>query len=128
MSEKMLDDVFGKGNWSNRKTLEKKLTMSYYQAGGWIPQGYTLGHYLDQTASRYPNKIGLIQADENREMTWGEFKNKVYKLALALIDMGIRPGDKVAVAIANSIEWCIAQQAIGYIGAGFVPIHVFYRE
>jgi acyl-CoA synthetase (AMP-forming)/AMP-acid ligase II len=126
--EHILDHVFGKGNWGDEKQLEEKLILSYYQTGGWLPKGYTNGFFLDQTAARYPDKVGLIQGHENREMTWGEFKNKVYRLALALIDMGIRPGDKVAIVIANSIEWCLAQQAITYIGGVFCPLHVFYRE
>ncbi len=51
------------------------------------------------------------------------FKRKVRNLALGLYDLGVRPGNKVAIHSENSTEWLICDLAILSIGAANVPIY-----
>lgn len=53
-----------------------------------------------------------------------EIIDQANKLALGLIQLGIQPGDKVAlVTSANRPEWNVCDQAIGQIGAINVPLY-----
>ena len=44
-------------------------------------------------------------------------------LALGLMALGIKPGDRVAMASGNRSEWCLVDQALLRIGAINVPIY-----
>ena len=46
-------------------------------------------------------------------------------LALGLMALGIKPGDKVAMASGNRSEWCLVDQALLRIGAINVLVLLF---
>lgn len=52
-----------------------------------------------------------------------EVVDVVAKLALGLIDLGIEPGDKVAIISSNRPEWNFVDQACAEIGAVTVPMY-----
>lgn len=52
-----------------------------------------------------------------------EFRKKVKNFAMGLYDLGVRPGDKVAIHSENSTEWLICDLAILSLGAANVPIY-----
>jgi long-chain acyl-CoA synthetase len=51
------------------------------------------------------------------------FVNRVKNVALGLVDMGIKPGDRIALLSENRPEWSIADLAILSLGAINVPIY-----
>ncbi|HKP47810.1 MAG TPA: long-chain fatty acid--CoA ligase [Pyrinomonadaceae bacterium] len=53
----------------------------------------------------------------------GEFVDRVRNLALGLSELGVRPGDRVALLSENRPEWSIADLAILSLGAINVPIY-----
>lgn len=53
---------------------------------------------------------------------------QVNQLSRALIDMGIQPGDKIALVSNNRPEWCIADLGILQIGAVDVPVYPTISE
>ncbi|MEI6089652.1 MAG: long-chain fatty acid--CoA ligase [bacterium] len=55
-------------------------------------------------------------------LTHNELNDKVEKLALALLELGIQKGDRVGIISENRIEWIISSFAISIIGAVNVPI------
>jgi long-chain acyl-CoA synthetase len=74
------------------------------------------------------NHPGGLFASTKRGGEWHDtdvdtFKSKVKNLALGLYDIGVRPGDKVAIHSENSTEWLICDLAILSIGAANVPIY-----
>ncbi len=44
-------------------------------------------------------------------------------LAMGLMSLGVKPGDKVALASGNRTEWCLLDQALLRIGAINVPLY-----
>src|SRR5690606_14123845 len=58
-----------------------------------------------------------------RNYTTADVVDHAERLAMGLMQMGIRPGDKVAIASGNRSEWCITDQALLRIGAINVPIY-----
>ena len=66
--------------------------------------------------------------NEKREGQWvhisgQEFVRRVRHVALGLADLGIQPGDRVALISENRPEWSVADLAILSAGAITVPIY-----
>jgi long-chain acyl-CoA synthetase len=74
---------------------------------------------------RYP-KSDAIATKENgdwRTYSIQELIDTSERLALGLIALGVKPGDKVAIGSGNRSEWCLVDQAILRIGAVTVPVY-----
>ncbi|MHB1432486.1 MAG: AMP-dependent synthetase/ligase [Streptosporangiaceae bacterium] len=56
-------------------------------------------------------------------LTWREFRDTVLALAAGLVELGLRPGDRVALMLANRVEHVLADLAV--VHAGGVPV-TFY--
>ena len=103
-----------------------KLTQSYYHTPGEIPPGITLGEYLERTIRRFPDKAASVFRE--KRVTWKVLGQIVDRLVLALIDLGIAHGDKVAVLFPNRLEFIYSALALAKIGAVLVPISERLRE
>lgn len=73
--------------------------------------------YAAKTAMR--DKVG----GSWRSITYAELDDRIRAVAKALLDRGIRPGDKVGIFSANRPEWAIADFAILSVGAISVAIY-----
>lgn len=62
--------------------------------------------------------------EEDRTISYGEFRECVAYWAQVLRDKGVRPRDRVGLYIPNSIEAVIAVYAIAACGATYVPLSV----
>ncbi len=56
------------------------------------------------------------------DMTCTELREKVECLAVGLLELGVRAGDRIGIASENRIEWIVADFAITGIGAVDVPV------
>jgi len=57
-----------------------------------------------------------ILVSEGRRFTYSHFKNRVFRLANALVSLGLRPGDRVAELLYNGNEFFEAFFACSFIG------------
>src|SRR5438552_4184595 len=57
------------------------------------------------------------------DLSWERYRNDALACAAALIDAGIRPGDRVAMLSENRVEWLIADMGILAAAAINVPPH-----
>ncbi|MFW6102352.1 MAG: class I adenylate-forming enzyme family protein [Chloroflexota bacterium] len=75
----------------------------------------------------YPNDTALTEFRPSqglrKEITWKEFDERVNRVANALIDRGVRKGDKVIHWMMNSINWLEAYFGIIRTGAWAVPLN-----
>ena len=60
--------------------------------------------------------------------TFGEIDNRSRRLAAALRQRGIEPGDRVCVYLGNCVELIDLYLACLKLGAIFVPINILYKE
>jgi long-chain acyl-CoA synthetase len=76
-------------------------------------------------AARDPRRVTFTQkaGDEWRPMTAAEFAGRVAAVAAGLIAKGIRPGDRIGLIAAASLEWMICDFAIWAAGAVTVPVY-----
>lgn len=82
---------------------------------------------LARNARMYGDEIALVErepAERKRvEMTWKEFDNMANKVANALIQKGIKKGDKVIHLMVNCLEWLPFYFGILRTGAWAVPLN-----
>ena len=85
----------------------------------------TLGDLLNQAADRFGPREALMY--EGQRWTFDEFRGEVVRVARALINLGIQPGDKVSIWMPNRAEWLFLFGAVAKIGAILVPINTRFR-
>lgn len=71
------------------------------------------------------NPTGEVIVHGSRRITWAEHKTRVFKLADALVRLGVRKNDKVAFMFHNSPEFIETNWAIQVAGA--IPVPMNYR-
>ncbi len=74
---------------------------------------------------RHPKTECIATKEGGSWRSWStaEVVEMADRLARGLIALGIRPGDRIAVASGNRSEWCLIDQAILRAGAINVPIY-----
>ncbi|MDR2404268.1 MAG: AMP-binding protein [Spirochaetaceae bacterium] len=85
----------------------------------------TIGTLGSEAAARYDkrNAFGLYGAGALYDtLTYGEFGRKIRQFAALLMDLGIRPGDRVLLLSENRPEWPVAYFGIALAGAVSVPL------
>jgi len=66
--------------------------------------------------------IGLREDGGRSELTWRELSRDVTRLAERLVELGVQPGDRVAIYLPMSPEVAVASHACAHVGAIQVPI------
>jgi len=106
--------------------MDPTLFQKLWSRDGWsgLPVNRTLLtplSFLEHTLHVMPEKLGVV--DGARRFTWGQFGERVYRLASALRRAGVRKGDRVAVLSPNAAEVLEAHFGIPQIGAVLVAIN-----
>jgi non-ribosomal peptide synthetase component E (peptide arylation enzyme) len=86
----------------------------------WWP-GLTLGDLLDKAADVYPDKEAFV--DARSRLTFAQAREKTNRLAIALLNLGIAPGDRVLVQLPNWNEFLLAYFAVQKLG-GIVVLSI----
>jgi malonyl-CoA/methylmalonyl-CoA synthetase len=89
-----------------------------------------LGDLFDLSLRGRADAVGLIceAAGRLRELTFGELADRAARLAAVLHRRGLEPGDRVAVYLANRLEFIDLFLACVRSGLVLVPINVLYRD
>ena len=85
----------------------------------------SVGEALRDALETWPTEVCLIESDrgeEKQRLTYRNFKDKSQPLAKSLQDLGIGPGDRVAIIMTNQSKWLISAYAIFFCGATLVPL------
>jgi len=85
----------------------------------------TLGKLLDRAATQFPKNEAIIQGD--KRITYGTYMDKVNCMANALLKLGVKKDEKIAIWMANVPEWVYAHFAAVKLGAPVIPISTRYR-
>lgn len=85
----------------------------YNKLRWWL--GLTWGDLLDKASDVYPQKEALV--DDTSRYTYGELREKVDRLAVSLMGLGIAQGDFVLVQLPNWNEFVFSYFALQKIGA-----------
>ena len=85
----------------------------------------TLPGLLEAIAARRPGGVAFRQKRLGiwDEVTWREYAEHVRAVALALDELGVRAGDRVAVFADNGPHWLYADLGIQSLGASSVAVY-----
>ncbi|MFJ7899337.1 AMP-dependent synthetase/ligase [Streptomyces sp. NPDC096198] len=61
--------------------------------------------------------------DEWRSLSWGQAAERVHAIAAGLIELGVRPEERVALASSTRLEWILADLGIMCAGAATTTIY-----
>lgn len=101
----------------------------YYDEG--IPTSLTypavpIFHFLEESAKKYPDKPCTIF--KGAEISYKEMSKITDQLAAALVDLGVKKGDRVGILIPNTPQFVMAYFAVLKAGGVVVATNPQYTE
>ena len=91
-----------------------------------IKEGDTLGAIINRVGAEHSNNEAVVL--EQKRITYDVYLERINKMADAMLKMGVKKGDKVAIWMSNIPEWLYAHFACIKIGAPVVPLNTRYRS
>jgi long-chain acyl-CoA synthetase len=92
------------------EALEKELTFTRF----------------DRMSERYPDRTAVLYLGEH--FSYNQLRDLSERFAGALVDLGVKKGDRVLIYISNCIQWVIAFLGIQKLGAVIVPVSPIYTS
>ncbi|ANB06353.1 AMP-dependent synthetase [Streptomyces ambofaciens] len=78
----------------------------------------------DAEAYRYPVPSSSGEGpDDWKSLTWAEAAERVYAIAAGLIELGVQPEQRVALASSTRLEWILADLGIMCAGAATTTVY-----
>ncbi len=87
----------------------------------------TFSDVLDTMAEKYPDQYAFKYTTLDYTRTYAQFRRDVDECAAALISLGVKAGDHVAVWATNVPAWFITFWATTKIGAVLVTVNTAYK-
>jgi non-ribosomal peptide synthetase component E (peptide arylation enzyme) len=96
----------------------------YVRRNWWT--GLSFGDLLDRAADIHPNKVAFV--DRCNRLTYAQAREQAERLAIGLMDLGIKPLDRVMIQLPNWTEFVVTYFACQKIGAITVMLIDRYRQ
>lgn len=80
---------------------------------------------LRRTARRMPDKLAIAYP---RDVTFKELDTMADRFAAALVDVGVKKGDRVGVYLPNCLEFEAAYYGLARAGGVLAPMNPMYKE
>lgn len=87
----------------------------------------TFPQVLDRVVEEFPDQYAFRYTTLDYTRTYSEFRDDVDTFARALIAMGVKHGDHVAIWATNVPQWFITFWAVTKIGAVLVTVNTAYK-
>ncbi|MBQ8613165.1 MAG: AMP-binding protein, partial [Ruminiclostridium sp.] len=87
----------------------------------------TFPDVLDRICEEFPNQYAFRYTELDYTRTYPEFREDVLRFARALVAMGVKKDDHVAIWATNVPAWYITFWACTYIGAVLVTVNTAYK-
>jgi len=78
---------------------------------------------FQETAAERRDEVALRTKDGETEITWGEYADRVRRIAAGLHGLGLRRGDTLALMLTNRPEFHLADAAAMHLGA--IPFSMY---
>ncbi|MDQ0605896.1 fatty-acyl-CoA synthase [Variovorax sp. W1I1] len=109
-------------------SMTAALTESYGKGATDVPLiEQTIGDFFDDMVEKQPDREALISRHEGKRFTYRELQTESNKLASALLNLGLVPGDRVGIWSHNNAPWVLMQIATAKVGLVLVNINPAYR-
>ncbi|MDP7509437.1 MAG: AMP-binding protein [Dehalococcoidia bacterium] len=105
--------------------------IEHYRRQGWWGDT-VITDYLDRWVEAKPDRVALVShfytTDRAVTLSYRQFSRLVDRTAWTLLDLGVEPGDRVAVQLPNWWHYTLFYLACVRIGATIVPITPIMRH
>ena len=81
---------------------------------------------FEEICGKYPDRPAILFLGE--PFSYSKLRDLIDGLATALIQLGVKKGDKVMIYLSNSPQWVISFFAILKVGAAAVPVPPIYTS
>ncbi|MEA5358872.1 ATP-dependent acyl-CoA ligase [Amycolatopsis sp., V23-08] len=88
----------------------------------------TLAQLVTRAAELWPQRTAWIFDETGERFTFAQVDAETSRIAAALTERGIGPGDRVAVMLRNQPAFPLIWLGLAKIGALLVPVNTNYRE
>ena len=85
-----------------------------------MQQASLIHHFLEESATAFPNKTALIH--EGTRATYGQVNAQANQLAWWLTSQGVTQGDRVVLILENCLEYVVSYYGVLKTGATAVPL------
>jgi long-chain acyl-CoA synthetase len=96
----------------------------------WVPKTFPVekptSEYIREWASLTPDHIALSY--HGRDLTYAELNGLIDRMAWGFVDLGIQPGDRVAIHMENCPQFVIAYFGAQRAGAVVVPVNPMFKQ
>ena len=104
------------------------LTQSYVHGASEKPLiGDTLAQHFEKAVARWPSREALVVSHQDIRWTYSQLGQQVDQFAVALLAIGLEPGDRLGIWSPNNSQWIVTQLATHKIGVVLVNINPAYR-
>ncbi|MGJ7546426.1 AMP-binding protein [Variovorax sp. LT1R16] len=86
-----------------------------------------IGAFFDEMVAKQPEREALVSRHERQRFTYRELQTASNRLASALLNLGLVPGDRVGIWSHNNVPWVLLQIATAKVGLILVNINPAYR-
>lgn len=87
-----------------------------------------IGELLKKSAEKFTAREAMVYSKENIRYTYKEFYEETGRIAKALLALGIKKGEHVAIWATNIPEWPLLQFATARIGAVLITVNTSYQS
>jgi fatty-acyl-CoA synthase len=105
-------------------TIDERRAALEQRFASWVPQ--TLDARLDSCAAEFGDRPFVLTDDVT--LTYADVAEESRRLADGLVAMGVRPGDRVGMLMANYPEFVPLKFAIARTGAIGIPFNYLYQR
>lgn len=81
-----------------------------------------IGLFLEKRAFLNPDRDAFVD-ETGARLSFGDLSRRAHQVGNALLDAGVKPGDRVGLLLMNSAEFLESFFAIAHIGAVVVPLN-----
>ncbi|MFI3330392.1 MAG: AMP-binding protein [Rikenellaceae bacterium] len=89
---------------------------------------YTMGGLLESWAIKTPDHDFLVFPEGNIRYSYEQFNQRVNNFTKAMIELGVKPGDKVGVWATNVPDWITYMFACAKTGSVLVTVNTSYKS
>ncbi len=88
----------------------------------------TIGQVFEEQVAAFPDKDFMVYSDRNLRFSYSQFDQRINRLALGLMKIGITKGSHVGIWATNVPDWLTFFFATAKIGAVLVTVNTEYKE
>jgi len=113
---------------SQQAAVVQESRWSYVCGPGTPPLiGQTIGQAVDVAADKFGDREGLVVLQQDVKRNFIQLKQEIEALAAGLIELGLKPGERLGIWGPNTHEWYLTQFAAAKAGLILVNINPAYQ-